>query len=883
MLVQPTEYEGEASERQSEPQPTPSPPHLSADQYKTQPDPSPRPSPTIPIPNSIPEGSGGNHRGQSSSDRSLLGNADGLTLQSVYDLCVSLCKQVTDQAKEIKHLKAHIKKLKQKNLFDLDDIVDDAMDYMESEDAQDDGRTSSVVLEEKKSTQKGVSTEVEVSTIKLDEGTDKSKVSTDKLEVSTAKPKEVEVSTDKLDEGTAEPKDGTSDESTAPTTCFRDDEEHYRPRATSTRSVLTLKPLPKINPKDKGKKVLEEEVESDVESEGVECSNRSFDSMLRQNKSPERSRGLGTAEEEKKKLARKKLSRLSYTSFFFFLIFDDIQARIEADRLLVARLQEEERETFTVKERAKFFYDTIVAQRRFLAQQRAAAIRSRPPIRTQLRNQMMTYLKHVGGKKHADLKNKNFEEIQVLYKKVKREEDTAKVPAEQEVTEQGTKKRKSGHMKMIARKRPRPQQDDDSDDEHRKYGDYLVVYRVNGHFRAFNYLMEVLHIFDRQDLFHLYDLVMKRYSEITPECIELILWGDLKIMMESSTEENNQGIGEMQGSNYLEDVGHQGDKSVILHTQDLNGGFFQILIALEDQDKMTFTFPYGTFAYRRMPFGLCNVPITFQRCMTVIFHDMVEDFMEVFMDDFLVFGNSFDCCLANLDRMRAWCEETNLVLNWEKYHFMVKEGIVLGHKISEAGIECMTRSSTKELFTPFKDPEREFQSSRKHFKTLGPDESRSPYFDIFSDQEEYSEEEVAKTMAETMEQYMSKTRADYGSGIARPKIEDKDSFELKGQFLKELRDNTFSGSDHEDANEHIEKVLEIMDLFHIPNITIDQVMLRAFSMPLTGSASREMQEVVLFYNGLGVPTRQILDSRRAIPSKAAADAKIAIQEIAEYS
>ncbi|GJS64947.1 putative reverse transcriptase domain-containing protein [Tanacetum coccineum] len=69
---------------------------------------------------------------------------------------------------------------------------------------------------------------------------------------------------------------------------------------------------------------------------------------------------------------------------------------------------------------------------------------------------------------------------------------------------------------------------------------------------------------------------------------------------------------------------------------------------------------------------------------------------------------------------------------------------------------------------------------------------------------------------------MSKTQADYGSGIARPKIDDKDYFELKGQFLKELRDNTFSGSDHKDANEHIEKVLEIVDLFHVPNITQDQ-------------------------------------------------------------
>ncbi|GJX39358.1 reverse transcriptase domain-containing protein [Tanacetum coccineum] len=115
--------------------------------------------------------------------------------------------------------------------------------------------------------------------------------------------------------------------------------------------------------------------------------------------------------------------------------------------------------------------------------------------------------------------------------------------------------------------------------------------------------------------------------------------------------------------------------------------FFQIPIAPEDQEKTTFTCPYRTFAYRRMPFGLCNAPATFQRCMTAIFHDMVEDFIEVFVDDFSVFGNYFDCCLANLDRMLARCEETNLVLNWEKCYFMVKEGLVLGHKISRAGIE----------------------------------------------------------------------------------------------------------------------------------------------------------------------------------------------------
>ncbi|GJR56800.1 hypothetical protein Tco_1498962 [Tanacetum coccineum] len=175
----------------------------------------------------------------------------------------------------------------------------------------------------------------------------------------------------------------------------------------------------------------------------------------------------------------------------------------------------------------------------------------------------------------------------------------------------------------------------------------------------------------------------------------------------------------------------------------------------------------------------------------------------------------------------------------------------------------------------------------------------------------------------------SKNRADYGSGDTRPKIEDKYHFELKGQFLKELRENTFSGSNHEDANEHIEKVLEIVDLFHVTNITQDQLMLRVFPISLTRAVSHwlrnettgsiktweglktkflnkycppartakkmkeiknfqqepdetlfkawerfkellmkchqhyltEMQEVILFYNGLEVPTRQILDSR----------------------
>ncbi|GJS33720.1 hypothetical protein Tco_0532102 [Tanacetum coccineum] len=235
----------------------------------------------------------------------------------------------------------------------------------------------------------------------------------------------------------------------------------------------------------------------------------------------------------------------------------------------------------------------------------------------------------------------------------------------------------------------------------------------------------------------------------------------------------------------------------------------------------------------------------------------------------------------------------------------------------------MTRSSTKELLSPFENPEQKFRSKRRLFDTPSLIESNSPEFDHIFDIKEQSVESERETMTKTMEQYMSKTRENYRSGVTRPTINQDSPFELKGQFLKELRDNTFSGSEQEDENGHIKKVLEIVDLFHIPKVTQDQIMLRAFPVSLTGAASRwlrnqpsgsittweepdeslfcawerfkellmkcpqhyltDMQEVILFYNGLDVPTRQILDSKGAIPSKTAADAKIAIQEMAEYS
>ena len=98
-------------------------------------------------------------------------------------------------------------------------------------------------------------------------------------------------------------------------------------------------------------------------------------------------------------------------------------------------------------------------------------------------------------------------------------------------------------------------------------------------------------------------------------------------------------------------------------------GYNQIVVSLENQEKTAFSCPFGLFAYRRMPFGLCNASATFQRCILSVFFDMIEKNIKVFMDDFSMFGKSFDQCLFHLDVILKRCTETNLILNWEKCHF----------------------------------------------------------------------------------------------------------------------------------------------------------------------------------------------------------------------
>ncbi|GKA60240.1 putative ribonuclease H-like domain-containing protein [Tanacetum coccineum] len=280
MLVQPTEDEGEGSERPSEPQPIPSPPHPSADQHETQTNPSPRPSPTSHITDSIPEGSGGNHGGQSSSDRSLLGNEGGMTLQSVSRSLrrnPNLLSHTTESVSK-KQRFARKKSLKKQ--------------WMQKESVSKQGRKSA------------------------------------KAEPSVHTNKE-EVSTDRPNEGTIDQNEGKSATQTAPAkttpTIFGDDETIAQVLIIMSKNKEKLKEKEKgIDPKDKGKKKIKK-MNLTLNQKTSMKLKRSLRCLLMMRRLQED----WEAEAERKRLAEEEA-----TNAALIQDFDDIKARIEADRLL---------------------------------------------------------------------------------------------------------------------------------------------------------------------------------------------------------------------------------------------------------------------------------------------------------------------------------------------------------------------------------------------------------------------------------------------------------------------------------------------------------------------------------------------------------------------
>ncbi|GKC90959.1 hypothetical protein Tco_1151608 [Tanacetum coccineum] len=501
---------------------------------------------------------------------------------------------------------------------DLNADLAHGMDYMEIEEVVNEGRTSSkteelkatndneqlnitndiVIIEEKGSGEKGRSTEDPVSTA----------VPKD----STVVPEEVGITMPEVSTASI-PADSTAPHT--PTTVFEDEYiflvdalvmlsdktklkgveiKEIKDTDRPARSVLTLKPLPTIDPKDKGKGILEEEHEPvNIKSKGQEEAQMAMDEKV--------ARQLD--EQLQAELERERVAKEEATNAALIREYDEIQARINADSIVAARLQEEEREKFTVEERAKFLHDTIAAQRKFLAEQRAVAIKNKPPTKSQLRSQMTTYLRHVDfvsigsaeDERLIEKINKKAAGEDTLKKeKVLEEPDSAKM----EVKE-STRKRPGIILKMKARKKARKQTHADNDaskkrkgsprmkrifkrkktdfdleeeehlktflkivldeegivdyevlekrfpiinweskfyhyDRHGAEGIYYRIFRSDGSSRWIKTFSEMVTRFDRLDLVELYILVMQRFEKTTPEGVDLVLWGRFK--------DNNYGV-----------------------------------------------------------------------------------------------------------------------------------------------------------------------------------------------------------------------------------------------------------------------------------------------------------------------------------------------------
>ncbi|GKA48680.1 hypothetical protein Tco_0741638 [Tanacetum coccineum] len=541
-------------------------------------------SPTTHIPDSILEGSGGNHGAQAKEIKALKAQVKKLKkgvkplithhkawMKTRLARKTSLKKKgvhkeyVSKQGrKSIKSFKGEPSVHKDPAFDDLDDFVDvdDTLDYMVSEDAQNEGRISYVVLEEKGNADKEVSIEAPVSTIKPNEGTDKKNEGSDKQDGGTDSTKVVRWH----GEGTANQNEGKSVTQTAPTstststpttptpTVFGDDEtiaqvfiimsqnkekikekekgveirnnkDTERPRPTSTRSILTLRPLPKIDPKDKGKKRIEEEDESDTESEGINEAEKKFKQLANDKEGARKVQEEWEAEEEKKRLDEEEATKAALSNEYDF-----IQARLNAEKILVEKLQEEEREMYTIKQRTKFLHDTIAAQRRFLAQQRSEAIRNKPPSRNKLRKQLMSddsFIAIGSAEDEKMIKEMNEQAVDASKKRVKKDDSVMGEIKEEE----GTRKRKLGKRKKMKSKKRKftskddeelrlcltiaPDEDKDVYDETKEVEDiYLnVVIRSNRQRRYFSTLMAVLSVLDRDNICAIYQLVMKQITK----------------------------------------------------------------------------------------------------------------------------------------------------------------------------------------------------------------------------------------------------------------------------------------------------------------------------------------------------------------------------------
>nr|GEW32510.1 hypothetical protein [Tanacetum cinerariifolium] len=288
---------------------------------------------------------------------------------------------------------------------------------------------------------------------------------------------------------------------------FKNADDSARP----IRSITTLQPLLTIDPKDKGKGILQEP------------------------KSMKKS----------KKMDQDQIKRDAKVPLKIQADLDEEARteRIDVDHELAIRLTHEEQEKYTVEESSKLLAEFFKRKKKQLAKERAEEIRSKPPTKTQLRNLMMTYLKHTVRFTHAQLKSRGFEEIQKLYIKEQK----------WKVNDQESKDSNKEHRKCL-----KVVPDDDKainyetldvktlivDCESQvlginKAGDIYVykLTRLDGSYRYFSTFSKILEVLDRQNVLDLHKIIIERFPTNDPEGYDLILWGDLKTLAESSKDD----------------------------------------------------------------------------------------------------------------------------------------------------------------------------------------------------------------------------------------------------------------------------------------------------------------------------------------------------------
>ncbi|GKA25490.1 hypothetical protein Tco_0711599 [Tanacetum coccineum] len=583
MLVPHQAPEGEGSDQPTEPQPTSSPTQPSTGDQPPVTDSSSSHDTTQDFRDSL-EGTNRSERDQTrikklkkkshpviSHHKAWLRSVSGLSMKRKLGKKESVSKQGRKNAKPEPTLD-------DSTFDDLD--ADQGIDYMDTEEPLNEGRLSketeelnvthdSEVLEKRGSNEEPVS------------AAGNTGVSIAVPKVSTATPMTPPTTTSVFKDEDIFLTDALvimSDKTKLKGVAIKEVKESDRPE----RSILTLKALPSIDPKDKGKGVLKESPLKKVKRSDLDAAQIAKDAEVVRLVYEEE---LAELEKEKEERQRQEQASVDYIAN----LYDEVQAKMDASEELAARLQMEEREMYTVEERSRLLAEYFENRKKQLAAERSAAIRNKPPTRTQLRSLMMTYLKHTGRYKHAQLNKKTLEEIQALYIKeqeraadfvpigsekdermiekmnkkaagvdeeeVLEEPDSTKVEVKQEGNTESTRKRPGRRLKMKATKKSKRQKTDSDLKEEEQLKAFLMivpdeegeidyevldkrVFRADGSSRYIKTFTEMVSRFDRLDFIELHSLVMKRFETSTPEGIDLILWGSLRTMFEANAEDD---------------------------------------------------------------------------------------------------------------------------------------------------------------------------------------------------------------------------------------------------------------------------------------------------------------------------------------------------------